>query len=209
MKNIFCHSILFYKNKPFKQHFPMKKTIVVLVICAFASIAILSFTTKKESKKPPYTPEQVAKGKYLVEIMGCADCHAPKIMTAQGPAPDPALGLSGHPAKIPMGKVVKTQDWVLFHPMNTIAVGPWGASFSANLTPDATGIGSWSEEQFIVAMTQGKSKGIKTARPLLPPMPWPNYVNMKKEDLVAMFAYLKSCKPVENVVPQPITPDKL
>jgi hypothetical protein len=141
--------------------------------------------------------------------MGCADCHAPKKMTAQGPIPDPDLGLSGHPAKIPVPKVVKTQDWVLFHPMNTIAVGPWGASFSANLTPDATGIGSWSEEQFIIAMTEGKSKGIRTARPLLPPMPWPNYVNMNKEDLKAIFAYLKSCKPVENVVPQPISPDKL
>jgi hypothetical protein len=84
-----------------------------------------------------------------------------------------------------------------------------GASFSANLTPDATGIGNWSEEQFIVALTEGKSKGIRSARPLLPPMPWQNYVSMKKEDVVSMFAYLKSIKPVENTVPQPISPDKL
>lgn len=62
---------------------------------------------------------------------------------------------------------------------------------------------------FIIAMTEGKSKGIRTARPLLPPMPWPNYIHAKKEDLVAIFAYLKSCKPVENAVYQPISPDKL
>jgi len=60
-----------------------------------------------------------------------------------------------------------------------------------------------------VALTQGKSKGIVTSRPLLPPMPWQNYVDMKKDDLVAMFAYLKSCKPIDNLVPQPISPDKL
>jgi hypothetical protein len=62
--------------------------------------------------------------------------------------------------------------------------------------------------KFIIALTEGKSKGIRTARPLLPPMPWQNYVNMKKEDIVAMFAYLKSTKPVQNIVPQPISPDK-
>ena len=197
----------------------MKKQLLMLSFAAFSAAILVSFTNQPAApshgamvplKIPPYTKTQIEKGRYLVEIMGCADCHAPKKMTAQGPIPDPDLGLSGHPAKIPMGKVVKTQDWVLFHPMNTIAVGPWGASFAANLTSDATtGIGSWSEEQFMMAMTEGKSKGIRTARPLLPPMPWQNYVNMKKDDLVAVFAYLKSCKPIENLVPQPISPDKL
>ena len=196
----------------------MKKQLFILAVAAFSAAVLVSFRSQKEKplldamasqKNPPYTPAQVEKGKYLVAIAGCADCHAPKKMTAQGPIPDPNLGLSGHPANIPMGKVIKTQDWVLFHPMNTIAVGPWGASFTANITPDATGIGTWSEEQFIIAMTEGKSKGIRTARPLLPPMPWPNYAGMKKEDLVAIFAYLKSCKPIENLVPQPISPDKL
>lgn len=198
----------------------MKKQLAILSLMVFSAAVLVSFKPSpltpdgamKTVSSGQYTAQDqgiIEKGRYLVEIMGCADCHAPKKMTAQGPIPDPDLGLSGHPAKIPMGKVVKTQDWVLFHPMNTIAVGPWGASFSANLTPDATGIGSWSEEQFIIAMTEGKSKGIRTARPLLPPMPWQNYVHMKKEDLSAIFAYLKSCKPIENLVPQPISPDKL
>ena len=187
----------------------------ILVLC-FSTLTLVSFSNKptpvkKLIKKPPYTKAQIEKGNYLVKIMGCADCHAPKTMTAQGPAPDPLLGLSGHPANIPMGKVTKDvlNDWVLFHPMNTIAVGPWGATFAANLTPDDTGIGNWSEEQFIIALTEGKSKGIRTARPLLPPMPWTNYATMKKEDLVAIFAYMKSCKPIKNLVPQPIRPDQL
>ena len=194
----------------------MKKQISILAFAVFGTAVLMSVSPLAVSTARPdggagelYTQAQIEKGKYLVGIMGCADCHAPKKMTAQGPIPDPDLGLSGHPAQIPIGKVVKTQDWVLFHPMNTIAVGPWGATFSANLSPHATGIGSWTEEQFIIAMTEGKSKGIRSARPLLPPMPWQNYVHAKKEDLIAIFAYLKSCKPIENVVPQPISPDKL
>ncbi len=197
----------------------MKKQITVVVTLAFGLVTLVSLNLRKphvernlsSQQQLPYTKSQIEKGKYLVEIMGCGDCHAPKKMTPNGPILDPDLGLSGHPASIPIPSLNKDaiKNWVLFHPMNTIAVGPWGATFSANLTPDDTGIGSWSEEQFIIAMTEGKSKGIRTARPLLPPMPWTNYVHAKSEDLVAIFAYLKSCKPIENVVPQPISIEKL
>jgi hypothetical protein len=189
----------------------MKKNALILVAGAFVSITFFSFYSLKSTTNPPYTPQQIEKGKYLVEIMGCRDCHSPKTMTAQGPALDMSRDLSGHPAAMPLGKIDKTalKEWVLFNMMNTVAVGPWGVTYSANLTSDATGIGSWSEEQFIIALTEGKSKGIRTARPLLPPMPWQNYVNMKKEDIVAIFAYLKSTKPIQNVVPQPISLDKL
>ncbi len=197
----------------------MKKQLIIVGTLAFGLVSLLSLNNLKpknnqatsNQRNPPYTKSQIEKGKYLVEIMGCGDCHAPKKMTAQGPILDPDLGLSGHPSSIKLPSLNKEaiKNWVLFHPMNTIAVGPWGATFSANLTPDATGIGSWSEEQFIIAMTEGKSKGIRTARPLLPPMPWTNYIHAKREDLVAIFAYLKSCKPIENVVPQPISIEKL
>ncbi|MBO0935856.1 diheme cytochrome c-553 [Fibrella sp. HMF5335] len=196
----------------------MKKTLLSLGVAAFGISLLTAFslpqTKPVQSAKPTppaYTRAQIEKGQYLINIMGCADCHAPKKFTAQGPVPDPALGLSGHPAQMPLGTINKDalKEWVLFNGMNTAAVGPWGVSYSANLTPHATGIGNWTEQQFIIALTEGKSKGIRTARPLLPPMPWPNYVNMKREDLVAMFAYLKSCKPIDNNVPQPITPDKL
>lgn len=192
----------------------MKTQLLLSALALAATSVLVSFNTpeKTPAKAPmPYTKAQIEKGKYLIAIMGCRDCHSPKTMTAQGPAPDMTRDLSGHPATMPLGKINKESlsDWVLFNMMNTAAVGPWGASFSANLTPDATGIGAWTEDQFVIALTEGKSKGIRTARPLLPPMPWQNYTSMKKEDLVAMFAYLKSIKPVENAVPQPITPDKL
>lgn len=118
--------------------------------------------------------------------------------------------LSGYNSAEPLGdydkNLVRTGQWVLFNGQNTAFIGPWGVSFAANLTPDASGIGSWSLEQFSTAMRQGKSKGLANARPLLPPMPWPNYTHMTDADMKAMYTYLKSLKPVANVVPAPRPP---
>jgi hypothetical protein len=95
------------------------------------------------------------------------------------------------------------KGWSLFAPDLTSAVGPWGASFAGNITSDATGIGNWTEENFIRALRKGKYKGLENSRDLLPPMPWFVYKNMTDEDLKSIFAYLKTTKPVENVVPAP------
>lgn len=67
--------------------------------------------------------------------------------------------LSGYPADrpLPPRNADALKDWVLFNSDNTAATGPWGVSFAANLTSDATGIGSWSEEQSRRALIQGKS----------------------------------------------------
>lgn len=92
----------------------------------------------------------------------------------------------------------------MFYPDLTAAAGPWGITFAGNLTPDATGIGNWTEEQFKKALTQGKFKGLDNTRLLLPPMPWLNYAEMKDEDIHSIFTYLKSISPVENTVPTPV-----
>jgi hypothetical protein len=89
------------------------------------------------------------------------------------------------------------------------AVGPWGVSFAANLTSDQTGIANWPEENFIRALKEGKFKGIEGGRALLPPMPWQNFARTPDEDLKAIFAYLKSTKPVRNLVPLAIAPDDI
>ena len=108
-----------------------------------------------------------------------------------------------------MAAVVKTKDWILFSNGLTAAVGPWGVSYAANLTPDDTGIGNWKFEQFEIAIRKGKYKGIESNRPLLPPMPWQMISNMTDEDLKAVFTYLKSLPPVNNLVPAPVSPEKL
>ncbi|CAN5429568.1 hypothetical protein BH11BAC2_BH11BAC2_17290 [soil metagenome] len=101
------------------------------------------------------------------------------------------------------------KGWVLFNPYLTSAVGPWGQSFSANISSDVTGIGSWSEENFFKAIRKGKYKGLENSRDLLPPMPWQNYRNLSDNDLRAIFTYLQSTSPVRNIVPEPVQPANL
>ncbi len=191
----------------------MKRTIYSLLgLVVISTLAITGCKAKEEQNqaqtqvKPAVQEDQVKRGQYLVAIAGCDDCHSPKVMGPKGPAPDPDLRLSGHPENLPLGPIDKNElkSWVLFNQMNTAAVGPWGVSYAANITSDATGIGNWTEEQFIKAMREGKYKGLDNTRPLLPPMPWPSYANMTDEDLKAIFAYLKTTKPVKNTVPNPI-----
>ncbi|HSF46727.1 MAG TPA: hypothetical protein VLA58_11995, partial [Chitinophagaceae bacterium] len=101
----------------------------------------------------------------------------------------------------PYDSSIAKSGWVLMGMEGTTMVSPLGVSFSANITSDDTGIGSWSFEQFKKAFTQGKFKGLDNTRPLLPPMPWENYKHMPEEDVESIFLYLKSTKPVKNVVP--------
>lgn len=148
-------------------------------------------------------------GEHLVRTMGCGDCHTPKKMGPMGPEEDTSLLLSGHPAKLPPPDVdrnaMETKGLVVTQTL-TAWVGPWGISYAANLTSDTTGIGMWSEDQFMYAIRNGKLKGFKGSRDLLPPMPWRAFRNLNDDELKAIFAYLKSTKPIVNMVPQPAAP---
>jgi len=197
-----------------------KNNFLMVMLAAFCfSIAVTSCsnssknTAENVAEVKAVSPEdQIKRGEYLVTIMGCNDCHSPKKMGPNGPEIIPELMLSGYPSDRPVVKfdnpMIK-QGFGMFYPDLTAAAGPWGVSFAANLTPDPSGIGTWTEEQFKRALTEGKFKGIEGARMLLPPMPWFNYTEIKDEDASAIFAYLKSLKPVSNVVPQPIPPDQM
>jgi hypothetical protein len=193
------------------------KTRLFAFAIAF-SLAILSCTDNKPNESIAATSSKstsenlVKRGEYLVGIMGCNDCHSAKRMGARGPEIIPETILAGFPADRPIvkfsNKLIK-EGFAQFYPDLTATAGPWGISFAGNLTSDETGIGNWTEEQFKRALTQGKYKGLETGRMLLPPMPWQNYTGMKDEDVKAVFAYLKSTKPVKNIAPSPVTPDKL
>lgn len=157
--------------------------------------------------------DSIKHGKYLVEIMGCNDCHSPKKIDTSGPVVIPELMLSGYPSDRPIvkfgnNKMIK-DGYPMFYPDLSAAAGPWGVSFAGNLTPDQTGIGNWTLEQFKRAVTQGKYKGVENGRMLLPPIPWQDFAILTDDDVNLIFMYLKSIKPVRNIVPQPITPDKM
>ena len=188
----------------------MKKTIFILAaITTVASFAMIACTSSPAKSDNPVVISQdslIKRGSYLVNAIGCDDCHSPKKMGPTGPELDMEHRFGGHLAGSPMGKAntsVMKDGWVLFAMDLTSAVGPWGQSFAANISSDETGIGNWSEEQFMRALREGKSKGLKEGRPLLPPMPWFVYKNMNDTDLKAIFAFLKTTKPVRNIVPGP------
>jgi hypothetical protein len=201
----------------------MKKASLLSVIILSAFIIFLSFaqfscvqtadakTDSAASPKQMSQAEMISRGKYLVIATGCNDCHSPKVMTAMGPVPDTSKLLSGHPASQPLlpidKKVLQPGGWILFGSDLTMAVGPWGISYSANLTPDsATGLGAWTDDVFIKTLRTGKHLGQDGGRQILPPMPWEDFGHYTDEDLKSIFAYLKALPPISNKVPAPVSP---
>jgi hypothetical protein len=161
---------------------------------------------------PPPAPPQptpVERGQYIVAAGGCNDCHTPWKMGANGPEPDMSKALSGHPADVKVGRPPKFGagwEWAGAG-TNTAFAGAWGISYAANLTPDQnTGIGIWTETQFVQAIRTGKHMGEATSRDILPPMPWPAFRNYNDADLKAIYAYLRSLPPMVNRVPDPVAP---
>jgi len=147
----------------------------------------------------------VARGKYLVMTSGCHDCHTPQKMGANGPEPDLSRMLAGHPAGVSLPPPpAPNGPWIVASiDSNTAFAGPWGISYTRNLTPDKeTGLGGWTEQQFLETIRNGRQQG--RGRQLLPPMPWPVYRNFTDADLKAIFAYLKTIPAVSNKVPDPV-----
>jgi mono/diheme cytochrome c family protein len=112
----------------------------------------------------------VKRGEHLVDQAGCVDCHTPMVRGANVPGMDFAGG--------------------------SIFAGPWGSVASANLTPDATGISYYDEALFVKTIRIG-AVGARVLSPIMPVMV---YGNLSDSDLKAMFAYLRTVKPVKHHV---------
>ena len=156
---------------------------------AFATAAVFGVAASAGAQQP-----SVERGKYLVGITGCHDCHSPKV---KGMTPDMTRALSGRPSTTALPSATTTEvhaslDFTAF-------VGPWGQTVASNLTPDeATGLGKrYSEATFIAAMRTGKKPN---GTMIQPPMPNEVYQNMTDDDLKSIFAYLRTIKPIRNAV---------
>jgi hypothetical protein len=182
----------------------VKSAAVTVAGAAIPSVHVATHNARAADKSG-----SIARGSYLVKAMGCADCHTPLKMGANGPEQDLSRGLSGHPQEAALPPAPTAQGPWLWGgaATNTAFWGPWGVSFAANITSDkATGIGAWTDSMFINAMRRGKQMG--GGRPLLPPMPWLAIGQLNDQDLRAMLAYLKSEPAIKNAVPQPLAPYK-
>jgi cytochrome c553 len=184
------------------------RTLLFALALALTAGAVTQPTAAADAATSPLAHDaRVARGKYLVNIMACHDCHTPHVAGPNGVGPDMSRALTGHPADMTMPPPPKPSGpWIWMGAgTNTAFAGPWGVSFTANLTPDPeTGLGRWTAETFIKTMRTGRHEG--KGRPLLPPMPFTVVANLTDDDMRALFAYLQSLKPVRNRVPAPIDP---
>jgi mono/diheme cytochrome c family protein len=170
-------------------------------------LAALSMSSLALAAPPTASSSQAKRGEYLVNLGACHDCHTPKKMGPKGPELDTERLLSGHPEQMAVTSGPALQGPWLAATVATMTAwsGPWGISFTANLTPDReTGLGAWTEQNFIDTMRTGRHMG--RGRPILPPMPWEMYGKLTDQDLKAVFAYLRTIPAVKNRVAQPIPP---
>ncbi len=126
---------------------------------------------------------QVQRGKYLVSIIPCTDCHTPGTFLGK---PDMTRYLGGSDVGF--------------------EVPGLGVFYGANITPDdETGIGKWTKEQIATAITTGKRPD---GRMLAPPMPVESFKSLSHRDALAIAAYLKTLPPIKNKVPGPFGPER-
>lgn len=188
----------------------MKSLAACLILISGAFLPLCFAPAQAQTGVATASPHDdvVARGRYLVIVAGCNDCHTPLKTGPNGPEPDMSRMLSGHPESLsmPPSPTLPPGPWgVAVSASNTAWSGLWGVSFTANLTPDPdTGLGRWTLRNFKDTIRSGRHLG--RGRPILPPMPVAMYKHMTDEDLEAVFAYLQSIPPIHNRVPEPRPP---
>jgi mono/diheme cytochrome c family protein len=150
------------------------------VLWAGAALVLLSLSGLAAHAAEPVSAA-IARGKYLVTLGGCTDCHTPG-------------SLMGHPD---MAKFLGGSDVGFAIPGQGVFVG-------SNLTPDPeTGLGKWTTEQIVTTLTTGVRPD---GRILAPIMPWRAFSHLTHSDALAIAAYLKSLPPVHREVAGPFGP---
>lgn len=165
----------------------MRNLSLLAVLCAAILVAATWSACKNKKSEPQAKGDSdsaskvLARGEYLVtHVAGCIDCHSKRDFTKYaGPVVPGTEGGGGF----------------LFDQK----LGLPGLIYGRNITPDdETGIGTWTDEDILKAITQGINKKGDTLFPL---MPYVNYNHMAKEDLLSIIAYIRTLKPIRNAVP--------
>lgn len=157
----------------------MTKSIFRVALGTLATIALLGAAATANAADK--SSRQIDRGKYLVTLGGCSDCHTPGNFLGK---PDFSRFLGGSEVGFEIPHL--------------------GVFYGPNLTPDPeTGLGKWTEAQIVTAITTGKTP---EGRELAPAMPWRDFAHLRKGDARAIAAYLKSLPPVKNVLIYRIVP---
>lgn len=140
------------------------------------AVSSIPLNTLEQNSKPIYA-ERVKYGEYLANLAGCIDCHTPMEKTNSIVGKEFSGGLEFR--------------------MKEFTVR------SANITPDSTtGIGTWTEQVFMAKFTQYRTKDSYQYNPGKnnTVMPWTSFGGMDDFDLKAIYAYLRTLKPLKNKV---------
>lgn len=129
----------------------------------------------------PAPSDRVAYGRYLTTMASCTDCHTP--MDDRG----------------------QFVEGMAFAGGNEFSPGSGGVIRSANITPDVeTGIGSWTEQDFVErfkVIAEASDADLQLDGRQNTEMPWRDYGGMTRDDLGAIYAYLRTVPAVRNAVP--------
>jgi mono/diheme cytochrome c family protein len=147
-------------------------------LAAVSALALLGFQSHGNAQNA-----QIERGKYLVTLGSCTDCHTPGYFFGK---PDMSRHLGGSEVGFEIPGL--------------------GVFYGPNLTPDkATGLGGWTDAQIVAAIRAGKRPD---GRELAPIMPWRAFAELTDPDVQAIVAFLRSIKPVNNKVPGPFGPSE-
>jgi hypothetical protein len=167
------------------------RKLFVLSALLITSVAAIYFSACNNNRTEPQAnnntedslKKSVERGEYLaLHVTPCMDCHSQRDWTKfSGPIVPGTEGMGGE---------VFDQKLIAGFP---------GAIYAKNITPDPeTGIGTWTDNEILRAITLGISKNGDTLYPL---MPYVHFNHMAKDDLLSIVAYLRTLKPVKNKVP--------
>ena len=148
----------------------IQRVAIVLAAAVVAAAGILFAVTAAHpsGRALPAHPPDPTNGELIYHAGGCISCH--KASATAG-----VTGLPSGGAEFPT---------------------PVGTFWPGNLTPDVeTGLGSWTEQQFVDAVMDGVSR---TGRHYFPAFPYPAYRNMRVEDVLDLWAYLQTLEPVHS-----------
>lgn len=151
------------------------------------AVTVMGAPSPRPGLYAPNNSYRVAKGKYLVELLGCGSCHTDGALIGE-PDMDKSLGGShvGIAASNPLGDKYP------------------GIVYPANITPDnETGIGLWSDQQIMTAIRAGIGRHGDRR---ISVMPWPGYAKLTDDDADAIMGYLRTIKPVTHRVPDEVAP---
>jgi len=162
----------------------MGASVTVKIAVALAAVAAVT-TTAIFLLAARAADSEIERGKYLVNLAGCNDCHTPGYFFGK---PDAAQYLGGSDV--------------------AFEIPGLGAFAGSNVTPDKeTGIGNWTIEQIVTTLQTGQRPD---GRILAPIMPWRAFAGLSRQDATAIAAYLKSIPPVNHRGAGPFGPgDKI